>query len=319
MIDSFADRYPATTFAVAAFVVSTIFLILFLTLCRKKSEPAHDPSISAILISGGRRGIGKATADHLLSLGYHVFVTVRKQWQYEEMEAAAKAKDGAPAPHPVLLDVSNDDHTRFAVIRVEKLLKTLDCNLIAIVNNAGINPEGDSMSEVYANGGTPKNVLADTSVATRVLQTNVVGVARVTRAFLRLIPSGGRIVNIGSYFGSIAGQAGLWHAYYECSKYALEGFSDNMRRSLRKKGIHVSLVKPGNISTDMNSFGESPAIVVARDVEHAISSKRPKPRYYPGKVKGMHGTEALFLRALASPITTTLCIPTRNCNHHDLM
>ena len=287
MIDSFADRYPATTFAVAAFVVSTIFLILFLTLCRKKSEPAHDPSISAILISGGRRGIGKATADHLLSLGYHVFVTVRKQWQYEEMEAAAKAKDGAPAPHPVLLDVSNDDHTRFAVIRVEKLLKILDCNLIAVVNNAGINPEGDSMSEVYANGGTPKNVLADTSVATRVLQTNVVGVARVTRAFLRLIPSGGRIVNIGSYFGSIAGQAGLWHAYYECSKYALEGFSDNMRRSLRKKGIHVSLVKPGNISTDMNSFGESPAIVVARDVEHAISSKRPKPRYYPGKVKGM--------------------------------
>ena len=286
MIDSFTDLYPATTFAVAAFAVSTIFLIL-LALGRKKSEPAHDPSTSAILISGGRRGIGKATADHLLSLGYHVFVTVRKQWQYEEMEAAAKAKDGAPAPHPVLLDVSNDDHTRFAIIRVEKLLKTLDCNLIAVVNNAGINPEGDSMSEVYANGGTPENVLADTSVATRVLQTNVVGVARVTRAFLRLIPSGGRIVNIGSYFGSIAGQAGLCHAYYECSKYALEGLSDNMRRSLRKNGIHVSLVKPGNISTDMNSFGESPAIVVARDVEHAISSKRPRPRYYPGKVKGM--------------------------------
>ena len=286
MIDSFTDLYPATTFAVAVFAVSTIFLIL-LTLVRKKSEPAHDPSTSAILISGGRRGIGKATADHLLSLGYHVFVTVRKQWQYEEMEAAAKAKDGAPAPHPVLLDVSNDDHTRFAIIRVEKLLKTLDCNLIAVVNNAGINPEGDSMSEVYANGGTPENVLADTSVATRVLQTNVVGVARVTRAFLRLIPSGGRIVNIGSYFGSIAGQAGLCHAYYECSKYALEGFSDNMRRSLRTNGIHVSLVKPGNISTDMNSFGESPAIVVARDVEHAISSERPKTRYYPGKVKGM--------------------------------
>jgi len=182
---------------------------------------------------------------------------------------------------------SNNDHTRFAKLRVESLLKTLDCKLIAVVNNSGINPEGDIMSEIYANGGTLENVLADPSVVTRVLQTNVVDVARVTRAFLSLMPSGGRIVNIGSYFGSIAGQAGLCHAYYETSKFALEGLSDNLRQSLRKKGIHVSLVKPGNIATDMNSFGESPAIVVARDVEHAVSSKRPKPRYYPGKVKGM--------------------------------
>ena len=102
-----------------------------------------------------------------------------------------------------------------------------------------------------------------------------------------LLADGGRVVNIGSYFGSIAGQAGLCHAYYESSKFALEGLSDNMRRSLCKRGIHVSLVKPGNISTDMNSFGESPSIVVAKDVEHAVSSKRPKPRYYPGKVKGL--------------------------------
>ena len=143
------------------------------------------------------------------------------------------------------------------------------------------------MSEVYAKDGTPENVLANPTVATRVLQTNVVGVARVSRAFLPLLSEGGRIINIGSYFGSIAGQAGLCHAYYESSKFALEGLSDNMRRSLRKRGIHVSLIKPGNIITDMNSFGESPASVVAKDAEHAVSSQRPRARYYPGKVKGM--------------------------------
>ena len=285
MIDSAIDLTSTTTIGVV--VLSTAILFGLLAQSRK-SKPAHDPSASAILITGGGRGIGKATADHLLSVGYHVFVTVRKESQCDEMETKASAQQAeGDAPHPVLLDVSNDDHIESAAKRVQSLCQSLDCQLIAVVNNAGINPEGDAMSEVYAKDGTPENVLADPTVATRVLQTNVVGVARVTRAFLPLLAEGGRIVNIGSYFGSIAGQAGLCHAYYESSKFALEGLSDNMRRSLRKKGIDVSLIKPGNIITDMNSFGESPTSVVAKDVEHAASSQRPRARYYPGKVKGM--------------------------------
>ena len=269
-------------------VVAVSTAILFTLLARSRiSKPAHDPSTSAVLITGGGRGIGKATADHLLSLRYHVFVAVRRQSQYDAMESKTKEVEGSSAPHPVLLDVSNNDHIASATERVQSLCQSLNCQLIAVVNNAGINPEGDAMSEVYAKDGTPENVLADTTVSTRVLQTNVVGVARVSRAFLPLLVDGGRIINIGSYFGSIAGQAGLCHAYYESSKFALEGLSDNMRRSLRKKGIHVSLIKPGNIITDMNSFGESPASVVAKDVEHAVLSQRPRARYYPGKVKGM--------------------------------
>ena len=284
MIDSATDLSAATTIGFVA--VSTAILFTFLSRSRK-SKPAHDPSTSAILITGGGRGIGKATADHLLSLGYHVFVTVRKQSQYDAMESKTKGVEDSSAPHPVLLDVSNDDRIAPAAKRVQSLCQSLNCQLIAIVNNAGINPEGDAMSEVYAKDGTPENVLADPTVATRVLQTNVVGVARVSRAFLPLLSDGARIINIGSYFGSIAGQAGLCHAYYESSKFALEGLSDNMRRSLRKKGIHVSLIKPGNIITDMNGFGESPTSVVAKNVEHAVSSQRPRARYYPGKVKGM--------------------------------
>ena len=45
--------------------------------------------------------------------------------------------------------------------------------------------------------------------------------------------------------------------------------------------IYVSLIKPGNISTEMNCFGESSALIVAKDVEHAISSSHPKPRVLP--------------------------------------
>ena len=141
-------------------------------------------------------------------------------------------------------------------------------------------------AQAYDKGETPPSALAEPSVASRVLETNVVGVLRVTRAFLPLLVESGRIVNMGSYFGSIAGKTGLGHAAYEASKFALEGVSDNMRRSLTRQ--HVSLIKPGNIQTDMNAkFGEVPAVVVARDVQHAIASAQPRARYYPGTVQGM--------------------------------
>jgi NAD(P)-dependent dehydrogenase (short-subunit alcohol dehydrogenase family) len=256
-------------------------------------QPQHPPQQSAVLITGGSRGIGRSTADYLASRGYTVLVTVRTQAQLDAL--LENNKNGAALLFPVILDVTNNSHVEPAVQRVQAILAQQKVVLIAIVNNAGINPEGDEIAHILAAGKEPENVLADPSVASRVLETNVVGVARVTRAFLPLLLTfstsgspGGRIVNIGSYFGSIAGKAGLSHAYYEAAKFALEGLSDNMRRSLAPKSIKVSLIKPGNISTDMNSmFGEGGPEVVARDIEHAIASRNPLPRYYPGKVKGL--------------------------------
>ena len=246
---------------------------------------AHVPSESTILITGGGRGIGKATAEYLSNQGYTVLVTVRKQADYDAL--TSKEDDTNARIIPVILDVTSDAQVQPAVERVQSVLKETNTKLIAIVNNAGINPEGDAMNDYYAEGKTPPNVLADASVASRVLETNVVGVVRVTRAFLPLLTTNGRIVNIGSYFGSVAGKGGLGHAAYEASKFALEGLSDNMRRSLKAQNINVSLIKPGNIQTDMNTrLGEVKADVVAQDIEHAIASPSPRPRYYPGKVKG---------------------------------
>lgn len=273
--------------AVSAALVAVLFARWWMS--RSSSfEPSRPPSASAVLITGGSRGIGRSTADHLLRRGYTVFVTVRKQAQVDELLAGGG--DAAAAPHPILMDVTDDDDMGPAVEAVSAALKKKNgVKLVAIVNNAGINPEGDAMAKAYAAGEEPENVLADPSVASRVLDTNVVGVARVTRAFLPLLSEGegGRVVNIGSYFGSIAGKAGLSHAYYEASKFALEGLSDNFRRSLRGRGISVSLIKPGNIVTDMNkAFGEAGPEVVARDVEHAVGAPNPRARYYPGTVKG---------------------------------
>ena len=262
--------------------------------------PVHVPSESAILITGGARGIGKATAHYLSNQGYTILVTVRKQADYdallptptdanEDDNGATISSTNKSIIYPVLLDVTNDAHVEPAVARAKSVLAQTNTKLIAIVNNAGINPEGEALAKYFKAGDRHPNVLTDLATVSRVLETNVVGVFRVTRAFLPLLTGNhGRIVNLGSYFGSVAGVAGLSHAAYETSKFALEGLSDNLRRSLRKENIHVSIIKAGNIQTDMNEmFGEVSAEVVAKDVHHAIASSSPRARYYPGKVQGM--------------------------------
>jgi NAD(P)-dependent dehydrogenase (short-subunit alcohol dehydrogenase family) len=246
-------------------------------------QPAHSPTESAVLITGGSRGIGHATAEYLSARGYTIFITVRKMPQSDE----SGSSNGKIIP--ILLDVTNDDHVGPAVLTVTDTLNKSKSSLklVAIVNNAGINPEGDEITRNKKAGKPNDNQLSDPSVAERVFATNVLGVVRVTKAFLPLLSNGGRIVHIGSYFGSISGKAGLNHLYYESSKFALEGLSDGMRRSLKAEGISVSLIKPGNIQTEMNQeFGEVGPEVVAKDIYHAIASPSPLPRYYPGLVTG---------------------------------
>eukprot|EP00591_Stephanopyxis_turris_P004405 CAMPEP_0195523182 /NCGR_PEP_ID=MMETSP0794_2-20130614/22073_1 /TAXON_ID=515487 /ORGANISM="Stephanopyxis turris, Strain CCMP 815" /LENGTH=316 /DNA_ID=CAMNT_0040653103 /DNA_START=20 /DNA_END=970 /DNA_ORIENTATION=+ len=245
----------------------------------------------AVLITGGGAGIGKTTALYLASRGWTVFVTVRKQTQFEAIESEGKVI-------PVMMDVTNDDHAGPAVERVRSVLKNRDLSLKAVVCNAGINPEGDVLAKAYMDGTQDKveQVLADPAVSERVFSTNVIGVFRTIRAFLPLLresESGGRILIIGSYFGSIAGALGLPHLAYEASKHALEGIADGMRRSFQveqkqnqKNLIGVSLIKPGNIKTAMNpAAGETEPEVVAETIEDAIASAHPLPRYYPGTVQ----------------------------------
>ena len=246
-----------------------------------KFQTIHPPSESAVLVTGGNRGIGRGTADYLAARGYTVFITVRKLPFETKNENI----------HPILLDVTNDNHMAPAVQAAQEILTTKKKKLVAIVNNAGVNPEQEIIVQNKREEKDNKQ-LVDPSVAEQVFACNVVGIARVTRAFLPLLFKTkdkriGRIVNIGSYFGSVAGLATLSHVYYEASKFAVEGLSDGMRRNLKNEGILVSLIKPGNIQTDMNpKFGEAGIEVVAKDIYHAIASPNPLSRYYPGTVFG---------------------------------
>ena len=106
-----------------------------------------------------------------------------------------------------------------------------------------------------------------------------------------------RVVFLGSYFGSfLPGQAAL---SYSASKYALEPLSDGLRRRLAPKGVHVALVKPGNIDTPMNQqFAEVQPSVVAEAISDALLSSAPRTRYYPGTFGGLPNRVACFLLPL---------------------
>jgi NAD(P)-dependent dehydrogenase (short-subunit alcohol dehydrogenase family) len=245
---------------------------------------------SAVVVTGASRGIGKTIAAHLSLLGYTVFGSVRSQSSYDELKRSQSSTVPKGIIIPIIFDVTNDEQIAAAVVSIQKICQEKNLQLVGIVNNAGINPEGETLAKLYAEGKDPENAMTDIGTVSRVLDTNVVGCFRVTRAFLPLLTRDGRsrVVLVGSYFGTIAGALGLPHLAYETSKFALEGLADGLRRSLRTEKIGVSLIKPGNIQTDMNSeAGETPPLVVSNDVLAALEAKRPSPRYYPGMVKGL--------------------------------
>ena len=238
---------------------------------------------SAVLITGGGGGIGRAVGEMLEAEGWLVFVTVRKEADVTKLSAEGRLV-------PIMFDVTNDAHAQPAAERVAAVLRERSRTLDAVIANAGINPEGDKLQEMRA--ATPPsdgpNQLADVAVAQRVMDTNVIGVWRTVTTFLPLLHESrrGRIMLVGSYFGSIAGNFKLRQVAYETSKFALEGMAAAMRRGFAPQGIGVSLLKPGNIKTAMNPGAEDPPDVLMPAIRHALTSASPRRRYPAGRVKG---------------------------------
>ncbi|KAG7337596.1 short chain dehydrogenase/reductase family oxidoreductase [Nitzschia inconspicua] len=306
-----ADALTTSSFLVA--VVIAVIAQLF----RKGQTHAHLPlktrQSRAVLVTGASRGIGKTTAAHLSFVGYTIFGSVRSQDSYDGL---LKSNDDTTAQGtiiPIKFDVTNEKEIAAAVELIQKKCREKNLEFVGIVNNAGINPEGERYAKMqFEEQKLPDNVLVDGKTALQVLDTNVVGCFRVTKAFLPLVSKeNGRIILIGSYFGTIAGALGLPHLAYEASKFALEALADGLRRGLKGdsdcKKIKVSLIKPGNIQTDMNQFaGESPPVTVSSDVLAALEAKRPSARYYPGMVKGLPCKNICdFFALLPSFITDT--------------
>lgn len=133
---------------------------------------------------------------------------------------------------PVRMDVSNGESVEKARVAVASRTDLLD----AVVHYAGLTAftsmvEGDAVNDIE-----------------RLLNVNVLGVARVNRAFFEMVLAGhGRIVHISSEVGWMTPQP--FAGPYVLSKHALEAYNDSLRRELMFLGVPVVKVQPGSFET----------------------------------------------------------------------
>jgi 2-keto-3-deoxy-L-fuconate dehydrogenase len=170
------------------------------------------------LVTGGASGIGLATVQRLTRDGARVAVL-------------DLAPDGPPGSDYVRADVTDDTAVRAAVAQAVSTLGGLD----VLVNNAGIG----------AQGGVETN---DDDEWRRVLDVNVLGLVRVTRAALPELrrSDSAAIVNTCS----VAATAGLPNrALYSASKGAVLALTLAMAADLTPEGIRVNAVNPGTADT----------------------------------------------------------------------
>ncbi|MEU4888436.1 SDR family oxidoreductase [Streptomyces xinghaiensis] len=202
------------------------------------------------LVTGANKGIGYEIANGLGALGYRVGVGARDEARRES--AVEKLRAGGVDAFGVPLDVTGDRSVTEAAELVEERAGRLD----ALVNNAGIS------GEATGPGWGQDPTALDLDVVRRVVETNVIGVIRVTNAMLPLLrrSASPRIVNVSSSVGSLTRQAapdidlGPVMAAYAPSKSYLNAVTVQYARQFAGTGILVNAARPGLVATDFTGF-----------------------------------------------------------------
>ena len=250
---------------------------------------AEDVS-KAVLITGCSSGIGRATAERLAQGDWPVYATARRLDSIADLE-----EKGCRL---LALDVCDEQSMAAAVTAVEAEHGAVG----VLVNNAG-----------YSQSGAVESVPMDQ--VRRQFETNVFGLLRLTQLVLPGMrrQRWGRVVNLSSMGGRLTFPGG---GIYHASKHAVEALGDALRFEVRGFGIDVVTIEPGLIRTEFGEtavgslaapqsnggpYGEFNAAVgkataeaydsgplsklgagpdaVARTIERAIKSRRPRARY----------------------------------------
>ncbi|MPY85556.1 MAG: SDR family NAD(P)-dependent oxidoreductase [Actinophytocola sp.] len=219
-----------------------------------------------VAITGGARGIGRATAEAFLAADAKVAIGDLDA----ELVAKTAAELGAkPGTQVVGFPLNVTDERSFAnfLDDAEAELGPLD----VLVNNAGIMPTG---------------LFADESVemTDRIIDINLRGVVTGARlATGRFAARGsGHLINIASLAG-VSGFPGV--ATYCASKHAVVGFTEALHRELAGHGVGVTAVLPGVVRTELSAGANTPRWMeavttvdpedVARAIVGAVGRKRP--------------------------------------------
>ncbi|CAM4795156.1 unnamed protein product [Rotaria magnacalcarata] len=257
-----------------------------------------DPRSKYVLISGCDSGFGNALAIEFDKQGFNVFAGI-----YSADSKSVVTEQLSSRATIFLLDITRQEDIDSAYEMIKKKTNTLH----ALVNNAGISTRG------HIDWITMESMR-------QLMDVNFFGHVAMTQRFLPLLITkrDSRVVNISSAAGLIVPPSA---AAYCASKYALESFSDCLRREMFAWGLRVSIIEPGlmrtpiiqkrnhaaheigtHLSADVRErwgeeflkyhsehlknniwvkLAEDP-IKVVRAVQHAVMSTAPYTRYRPG-------------------------------------
>ena len=219
-------------------------------------RPAQAPR--ALLITGGGRGIGAATARLAAQQGWAVAVNyARDSLAADTVVRAIRAEGGSAIS--VRADVANE-------AEVLRMFTTVDAKfgpIAGLVNNAGVVDTTARLDEM------------DWARWRRMFDTNVLGSLLCAREAVRRMSTrhggaGGAIVNLSSAASRLG--SGGQYVDYAASKGAIDTFTLGLAREVAAEGVRVNAVRPGLIDTDIHASGGLPQRV--RDLAPTVPMQR---------------------------------------------
>lgn len=200
-----------------------------------------------VLVTGGGRGIGAATALLAARRGYAVAVNYLRDADAADEVVARIVADGGEAT-AFQADVADEEQVAGLFARVDARFGRLD----ALVNNAGVLETQMRLESM------------DAARVRRVLDANVVGPLLCCREAVRRMSTrhggqGGAIVNVSSV-AALTGSPGEY-VDYAASKGALDTLTRGLAHEVAQEGIRVNGVRPGFIYTGMHASGGEPGRV----------------------------------------------------------
>jgi NAD(P)-dependent dehydrogenase (short-subunit alcohol dehydrogenase family) len=212
-----------------------------------------------MLITGGARGIGAATARLAAEQGYTVCVNFLQNRAAADSVVAGISKAGGKA-FAVAANIAEEPDVLRLFETVDREFGRLD----ALVNNAGILARASRLQDM------------DLGRIQKIYATNVFGAMLCAREAVKRMSTrnggkGGTIVNVSTGFVK-SGAPGMF-LDYASSKGAIEVFTGGLARELAAEGVRVNAVRPGMIDTEIHAAGGDPQrMTKAKDI---VPMKRP--------------------------------------------
>lgn len=208
-----------------------------------------------IIITGASSGFGKAIAERLSKKGHKIYGICRREMS-----------------HPDIVYMQGDIRDTQRIEHIAKEIYEKEKRIDVLINNAGMGL-----------GGALE--LTNWDEIKLQMETNFYGCVNVCQKVLPYMRQQrfGKIIN----FSSIAGIEGIpYQGFYSCSKFAIEGFSEALSAEVKRFGISISIVEPGDFATGFTSVRTNSAETL-KDPDYGPVFSRVKERFEKEEISGL--------------------------------